>query len=142
VALIDIFFRTVPATSELSFEFPAHGSSVAEARRRVRAHLQDQGCGDDTCDTAVLLVSELFTNALRHTASATIGCTVRTDRDQLRIEVQDEGRGADDLALGPAGSAEEDGRGLLMVDVLSAGWGFSADGRGQTVWCTLPNDRG
>ena len=141
MALIDIFFSTVPATSDLSFEFPAHGTSVAEARRRVRAHLQDQGCGDDTCDTAVLLVSELFTNALRHTASATIRCAVRTDRDQLRIEVQDEGRGAD-LIPGPVGSVEVDGRGLLMVDALSAGWGFSADGRGQTVWCTLPNDRG
>lgn len=140
MALIDIFFRPVPVTSDLSLEFPAHGTSVAEARRRVRTHLQDQGCGDDTCDTAVLLVSELFTNALRHTASATIGCAVRTDREQLRIEVQDEGRGAD-LTPGPAGSVEVDGRGLLMVDALAASWGVSADGRGQTVWCTLPNER-
>jgi anti-sigma regulatory factor (Ser/Thr protein kinase) len=139
VALIDIFFRTLPTTSDLDFEFPAHGTSVAEARRRVRAHLQDQGCGDDTCDTAVLLVSELFTNALRHTSSASIGCTVRTERKELRIEVRDAGS-VTDLVPGKVGSSKVDGRGLLMVDVLSAAWGVSADGRGQTVWCSIPND--
>src|SRR5882757_6081129 len=135
---MDIFFRTVPTASDLNVEFPAHATSVAQARRAVRAHLQDQGCGDDTCDTAVLLVSELFTNALRHTASATIVCAVRTDRDELRIEVQDEGRGAD-LVPGRAGSVEDDGRGLLMADALPASCRVSADRRRHTLWCTVPN---
>lgn len=136
-----MFHRAAPATPHLAFDLPAHHASVSTARHRVRSHLAYLGCRAETCETALLLVSELFTNALVHTASTTIGCTVRSYGPHLRIEVHDQGRGA---PLSPGFSAPDamGGRGLLIVQNLSAEWGVAAGIHGQTVWCDLRHAAG
>lgn len=58
-----------------AFRLPRHPASVGLARRRVRDHLADWGHGprDPALQDAVLLVSELATNVVRHGPSPRFG---------------------------------------------------------------------
>jgi anti-sigma regulatory factor (Ser/Thr protein kinase) len=100
-------------------------------------------------DTAVLLTSELVTNAVTHgspTAGTFVLLTIACDAAGLRVDVHD---GSDDLPvlstglldtdpLGSTGPAEaETGRGLLLVTTLSAEWGFYRTPAGKAVYFTL-----
>ena len=57
-----------PRRSEV-FGLPATPASVGQARENVREILDAWGAGRELCDDAVLVVSELVTNALTHTGS-------------------------------------------------------------------------
>jgi anti-sigma regulatory factor (Ser/Thr protein kinase) len=127
----------------MTLGLPACGSSVSQARHRVRSFLAAHGCGEDTCDTAVLLVSELATNTVRHTASPAIICTVWLDTERVRIAVEDSGNVLAGLTFRESDCEEVNGRGLLLVSELSVKWGVSTgrDGTGQVVWADLSNTR-
>ena len=89
-------------------------------------------------DVAVLLTSELVTNAVTH-GTLTVGTfvilTVGCDAAGLRVDVHD---GSNDLPVLDAASAEaETGRGLLLVTSLSAEWGFYRTSAGKAVYFTL-----
>ncbi|WP_323135497.1 ATP-binding protein [Streptomyces beihaiensis] len=113
----------------------------------TRAHLSRWGACDDTCDAAALVVSELVTNAIVHTASRRIHCELNELRDsageRVRIAVRDEGhvpgyvRPQSRVAPG-----EEYGRGLLLVAAVSSAWGAqeAGTGPGLLVWAELPRD--
>lgn len=128
-----------------AFHLPAIGASVAEARRRVLALLTEWGVGALTRDDAQLVISELFTNAVRHTDSEKVDCEVRIAGRRLRLEVGDQGSGparprARHLREALCGDAHaESGRGLLLVSVLAEEWGVRPGhrGRGHTVWAEL-----
>ncbi|MEU3755479.1 ATP-binding protein [Streptomyces olivoreticuli] len=126
-----------------AFHFPALNTSVAEARRRVAAQLREWGIDEVACDDAQLVVSELFTNAVRHTDSEKVGCQLRLSGAHLRIEVTDQGHAATEPRARCSGADEESGRGLLLVGVLSKAWGVRPDdsGRGRVVWADLPHGR-
>lgn len=117
----------------------AHPESVAGARRLTRAWLADWRQAGDALDAAVLIVSELVTNAVVHTASARVVCELRCDESRLRISVQDQGHqpGGPRLSLTAEG---EHGRGLLLVDSMSSAWGSHDAGNhsGRIVWAELP----
>jgi len=125
-----------------AFELPARTASVARARRLAEERLILWGCDPDIRDTVALVVSELVTNAVVHTASARVVCELREGEERLRIAVRDEG--------GPAGprirecGAEESGRGLILVDALCAAWGADRTGHGtaQIVWAELAHGMG
>ncbi|MFJ8660701.1 ATP-binding protein [Streptomyces sp. NPDC093795] len=125
-----------------AFELPALTASVARARRLAEERLILWGCGPDIRDTVSLVVSELLTNAVVHTASDRVICELREDEETLRIAVRDEG--------GPAGprirdcGEEERGRGLLIVDALCTAWGADRTGHGtaQIVWAELAHGMG
>lgn len=125
-----------------AFELPARTESVSRARRLAEERLILWGCDGDIRDTVALIVSELVTNAVVHTASARIVCELREGEDRLRIAVRDEG--------GPAGprmrdcGEEERGRGLILVDALCASWGADRTGHGtaQIVWAELAHGMG
>jgi anti-sigma regulatory factor (Ser/Thr protein kinase) len=94
-------------------------------------------------DVAVLLTSELVTNAVTHgtpTPGTFVLLTIVCDAVALRVEVHD---GSDDLpvldtGLLDAGPVEaETGRGLLLVTSLSAEWGFYRTPAGKAVYFTL-----
>lgn len=121
------------------FALSAHPESVAGARRLTRARLTAWRVGQDTMDAAVLIVSELVTNAVVHTASARVVCELEHSGARLRISVTDQGHQPDGPRLSPA-SEDEHGRGLLLVDSLSTAWGAheAADGSGRVVWAQLP----
>ncbi|MFC9592944.1 ATP-binding protein [Streptomyces sp. NPDC056944] len=125
-----------------AFELPALTASVARARRLAEERLILWGCGPDIRDTVALVVSELVTNAVVHTASDRVVCEIREGEETLRIAVRDEG--------GPAGprirdcGEEERGRGLLIVDALCTAWGADRTGHGtaQVVWAELAHGMG
>ncbi|MFF0427006.1 ATP-binding protein [Streptomyces sp. NPDC004520] len=125
-----------------AFELPALTSSVARARRLAEERLIIWGCDPGIRDTVALVVSELVTNAVVHTASDRVVCELREGEETLRIAVRDEG--------GPAGprirdcGEEERGRGLLIVDALCTAWGADRTGHGtaQIVWAELAHGMG
>lgn len=90
----------------------------------------------DHIDDAVVITSELVTNALTH-AGTTCEVSVSVDSASLRISVIDEGRGTPDLR--PAGHNEEYGRGRYLVAALTAAWGVeNIPDDGKLVWAELP----
>jgi anti-sigma regulatory factor (Ser/Thr protein kinase) len=121
------------------FRLPAVGSSVAEARRRVRTRLREWGVTDGVRDDTEMVVSELFTNAVRHTTSERITCGLSFTRGIVRVEVTDQGSFLTEPQQRAPGVDEEGGRGLLLVGALTASWGVHSGGagRGRTVWAEL-----
>lgn len=122
----------------LSFRLPAVDAAPAEARRRVRQQALRWRLPEETCDNAQLVVSELVTNALRHTASHMIGCELRMREGLLRVAIAGDGVGPSQT-LTRAGEEEENGRGLYLVCALAERWGVrpQATGRGHVVWAEL-----
>ncbi|MCM2426422.1 ATP-binding protein [Streptomyces sp. RKAG337] len=120
-------FRTFPGT-------PAH---VSTARRYVTQFLADPGYRH-VIDDAVLLVSELASNAILHTRSGDPlgGFTVELgfSADTVRIAVHDQGSREVPRVLHGNG---EGGRGLGLVEVLAADWGITGGPAGRTVWFAL-----
>lgn len=104
---------------------------------------------DDNTDDAVLLVSELVSNCVRHGVPPA-RLTLRLRSGRLRIAVGDAGAGRPRpvLSLVPQRGTvngvliNEQGRGLALVDELATTWGVSdhAAGQGKTVWCELRVD--
>jgi anti-sigma regulatory factor (Ser/Thr protein kinase) len=95
-------------------------------------------------ETAVLLVSELVTNSVRHSASGLPGrmvtVTVLSAGDVTRVQVTDmSGATVPALRPGVPGLAGG-GRGLHLVDALAARWGFEQDGGHTTTWFELQHD--
>ncbi|MFB7862964.1 ATP-binding protein [Streptomyces sp. NPDC056069] len=136
--------RTRPHTEvrRFAFELPARTDAVARARLLAEERLILWGCDAEIRDTVVLVVSELVTNAVVHTASTRFVCELREGEERLRISVRDEG--------GPAGprirdcGEEERGRGLILVDALCSAWGADRTGHGtaQIVWAELAHGTG
>jgi serine/threonine-protein kinase RsbW len=87
-------------------------------------------------ETAVLLVSELVTNAVRHTrGSEAITLELQATGTWLRIEVAD----ADPRWPQPRTPAGFDGSGygLMLVDSLAGKWGVRETATGKAVWAEL-----
>ena len=126
------------------FCLPALSTQVAEARRRLRTLLSEWDVDEDMCSDATLVLSELFTNAVRYSDSEKIVCGLRLTREALRLEVADEGGGTTEPCTREAASDEEGGRGLLLVGALSRKWGVHpcTDGRGRAVWAVLARRTG
>ena len=109
---------------------------VGRARTVVREQLHDWGLAK-LAPNAELLVSELVTNAVRHSHSRPV--ELRLVRgDTLLCEVDDDDH--DLPTLRSAGPEEEFGRGLRVVSALAREWGTSRTKAGKTVWfeLTLP----
>ncbi|MCP9943617.1 ATP-binding protein [Streptomyces somaliensis] len=127
-----------PDVRRFSFELPARAESVARARRLVMERLALWEVVGEVCDTAELVVSELFTNAVVHTGSGRVVCELRDRGECVRIAVHDEGWRVTGRRLRPAGR-EEFGRGLLLVDAMCSAWGThdARHGAGRVVWAEL-----
>ncbi|WP_285572133.1 MULTISPECIES: ATP-binding protein [unclassified Streptomyces] len=131
---------TVPRR-ECWFGLPALRTSVRSARDTVRDRLAAWKLPGDTCCDAVLLVSELTTNAVLHTGSGRFLCglTLSGDERRLRIELHDEGSTPIRPPDHRAGPGEENGRGLFLVSQLADRWGSARSTRaeGNVVWAEL-----
>jgi CheY-like chemotaxis protein len=109
--------------------------SVMRARRFVRETFAEWGISR-TVDDALIVVSELVTNAITHAESP---CQLRLSIDDasLRVEVFDEGIGTPDPR--PASTTAEHGRGLHLIAGLTAAWGIQQiPDDGKIVWAELP----
>ncbi|WP_369195321.1 SpoIIE family protein phosphatase [Streptomyces djakartensis] len=112
--------------------------AVMHARRFSARTLRSWGVVEEA-DTVLLVVSELVTNALVHTQGAVrVDLTLAADR--LRVTVSDSSPRA------PAKPVVVDwestgGRGLFLVEAVSAAWGSVPVGGGKQVWSELVVDR-
>ena len=109
-------------------------AAAGEARSQVRAVICAWGVPVDP-DVAVLLTSELVTNAIMREASGTVTLAISRSRDQLRVEVHDTSCFMPVLVDAPAGA--ETGRGLMLVGSLSDGWGSYRTPVGKAVYFML-----
>jgi anti-sigma regulatory factor (Ser/Thr protein kinase) len=109
-------------------------TSVRVARAFVQARCAAVGLSDERCDDALLLTSELVTNAVLHGRSD-VCIELGVDDDRLRIAVLDEN------SRHPVPVVEDpnalDGRGLALVDALSVRWGVEERPMGKAVWFEL-----
>lgn len=105
--------------------------AVREARGHVREICTQAGLSRDRCADAVLLASEVVTNALTHGRSDA-RVVVRPVPTGLRVEV------SDDNSRHPQAAPEDvdalDGRGMAILKRLSTTWGVRDDPFGKTVW--------
>lgn len=89
---------------------------------------------DDLRDTTLLLVSEVVTNALRHTHGEVMIELARSP-GFVRVNVSDENSMAPTQS--PADLLDESGRGIPLVSALSDRWGSAPRGAGKVVWFEL-----
>jgi anti-sigma regulatory factor (Ser/Thr protein kinase) len=109
-------------------------ASVRKARVFTGDVLADDGVEASIIEAALLLVSELVTNAVVH-ARGPICLTVHSGAHWVRIEVEDQGRGRP--ALRPTTRDQLEGRGLRMVDKLATDWGTERRATHKVVWCEI-----
>ncbi|WP_374986015.1 ATP-binding protein [Streptomyces fradiae] len=123
---------------------PGRPDSVRTARGAVRDTLRDWRLDPALGDLAVLLVSELVTNSVRH-AEGPVGLRLtrlpapqdtHTYRPALLVEVSDPV--PDPPRARPAGPDDEGGRGLQLVACSARRWGTRRGRTGKTVWFELP----
>jgi len=109
-------------------------AAAGEARRQVRAAISAWDIPVDP-EVAVLLTSELVTNAIAHELTGFVVLAITCSRDQLRVDVHDTSRSLPMLV--DAAVDAETGRGLMLVTTLSAEWGFYRTPAGKAVYFTL-----
>jgi anti-sigma regulatory factor (Ser/Thr protein kinase) len=109
-------------------------TAAAEARSQVRTAICTWDIPVDP-DIAVLLTSELVTNAVQHEPSETVTLSIRCCYGQLRVDVYDTARSMPAVVDAPAEA--ETGRGLMLVATLATKWGFYRTPAGKAVYFTL-----
>lgn len=133
-----------------SYQMPHTSSSVSETvratwallpvpaaigafRQFVRNTLWSWG-EEALVEDAVLVTSEMATNAISHARSAFFATLVRQG-DVVRLSIEDTGPGS----AAPRAAGEEDvsGRGLLIVEALADRWGVEERPSGKVVWVEL-----
>ncbi|MFD4795013.1 ATP-binding protein [Streptomyces anulatus] len=100
-------------------------------RRIARAGLEKWA--PHLTDTALLLLSELVTNAFQHGHGSAVGIRLYLGTRHFVIEVRG-GSSTGPISREPDPDAEH-GRGLILVDSLADAWGVSEDG--DTTWCAI-----
>ncbi|MEU3600647.1 ATP-binding protein [Streptomyces sp. NPDC006798] len=120
-----------PARGEV--RLPSRAESAATARRLTHSVIVRQwGLSGQIAEPAVLLVSELVGNAVRHTGAREFGLRMTRRPGWIRVEVRDPSRGLPCLL--PVQPLDVSGRGLFLVDRLSDRWGVDLLPRGKTTW--------
>jgi anti-sigma regulatory factor (Ser/Thr protein kinase) len=115
--------------------FPGKPDQVARVRGFVQLVLGPAPVADE----AVLLASELATNAIVHTASGhggTFAVTVKRYPSAVRVEVHDAGSDRVPRLCSRDHQAEE-GRGLGLVSLIADRWGHSREHNGRSVFFEL-----
>ncbi|MFJ9745028.1 PAS sensor protein [Streptomyces sp. WAC 01325] len=136
VALLMARLNGIEPEDVASWRIGLDPEEVGRARDVVREQLHDWGLAR-LADTAELLVSELVTNAVRHSHGHPV--ELRLVRgDTLLCEVDDDDHELPTLLS--AGPFDDAGRGLRVVSMLAREWGTSRTSAGKTVWfeLTLP----
>jgi anti-sigma regulatory factor (Ser/Thr protein kinase) len=124
----------VTRSRQLSLPVAAHAPRLA--RRATSEALLAWGIVH-VQETAALLVSELVTNAVRHTRTGSPIMVLRLEAalTTLRIEVQD----ADPRLPQPRRSAgmDESGFGFVLVEALACKWGLRDTPAGKAIWAEV-----
>ncbi|WP_221350688.1 ATP-binding protein [Streptomyces beigongshangae] len=120
---------------------PAQPSRASGVRRMVAGQLAHCPLSEELLDNAVLATDELFANAVRHGSRGpadTVTISVEYTGHGVRVTIAD--RSTELPRHCTAGTAEESGRGLAIVAVLTDDWGVlppEPGERGKRVWFSL-----
>jgi anti-sigma regulatory factor (Ser/Thr protein kinase) len=110
--------------------FPATPETASDARRWLTEML---GATHPACDDAVLLLSEAFTNSVRHSRGETITVLVFVTKSVVRVKVIDQG--GDTLPHYVDDPYGEGGRGIPIMQELAQDCGFEVLPSGRLmVW--------
>jgi anti-sigma regulatory factor (Ser/Thr protein kinase) len=120
-----------------TWNIPRRAESVSETRHHVEALLTAWNRPAETVDAAMLLVTELVTNAVQHTDTTTIICTISLHADTVTLSVTDTGTTHHTPVPQQPDDAKESGRGLLIVSALATDWGTHLTPDTRQVWATL-----
>lgn len=119
---------------------PYAPQSAADVRHRLTEQMRAAGLAPVVVDDALLVVSELVGNALRHARPRPDGSILvgwRLGGRGLTIEVTDGGSpSAPEVRTAQAWATS--GRGLAIVQALTSTWGVRPGAPGTTVWAELP----
>ncbi|MFJ4468627.1 ATP-binding protein [Streptomyces sp. NPDC089424] len=129
----------LPAHRAHTFVLPATPESAGVARRAVRRTLTSWHIHADDVDNAVLVTSELVTNAVTHSGSERIVCRLHLVGRRLRVEVEDQNLGSTLPASRQACPDDQNGRGLVLVEAVCDDWGVgpAPNRTGRVVWADL-----
>ena len=123
-------WRVVASTTLGSRTFASQLESVREARSFIRDCLRDTTAD---VDNAVLLASELATNAVIH-ANSGYQIDIRRSTASIRVELLNDEPEILPMLTEPT---EDGGRGLRLVEALASSWGMESDSDHKMVWFEL-----
>lgn len=116
---------------------PPDPLSVREARELVRSACWDWDVGEDACEDAAFVISELVSTVFDHPHTP---CLVRISRGggRLRIEVEDFNAPTVPRLLPLDMTRRSRRHGLRVVDGLTESWGMTRRAGGRCVWAVVP----
>jgi anti-sigma regulatory factor (Ser/Thr protein kinase) len=126
---------------QLEVHLAATTAAAGQARSALRAWLQSHEATADGIDVALIVVSELVTNSVRHAAAADaeLHLSARVLDDALRVQVRDGGTRGTVAPRTPQPSGDRiGGFGLQLVAAVALAWGVERDHEGTHVWAQLP----
>ncbi|MGW6455846.1 ATP-binding protein [Streptomyces sp. NPDC055078] len=133
--------QQVPTSSSMAV--PHGPAGVGEARHRMCEQLRRSGVPESVVDDAVLILSELLSNACRHgrplghaeMGEGNVRAAWRVDgTGGLTVEVTDGGGPTRPVPATPSVTARG-GRGLTIISALAKDWGVRDSAAGEvTVW--------
>jgi anti-sigma regulatory factor (Ser/Thr protein kinase) len=111
-------------------------SDLRNGRTQARKVCVDSHVGEDRAEAAVLILSELVGNAVRH-GLPPVRFETSLDRDDVLVTVDDGASLLPPQRALAAGAADESGRGLSLVSALSRSWGWAPTAGGKQVWARV-----
>src|SRR5829696_3319331 len=130
IPVADVSMEAHPVPAKVATRLPCEPASVTEARQVLEP--LEPAVDEETIRTLKLLVTELVSNSVRHSASASheeIELSVAASPESVRVEVADSGPGFEPRPR-EQGQDEDSGWGLHLVDHLSDRLGHTRAGGG------------
>ncbi|MEU2609255.1 ATP-binding protein [Streptomyces albus] len=116
--------------------WPSEPRTARRSRELVKAALGAWGFDGEFIDQAVLVTSELVTNAILHSGCRLLRVTVERPGPRLvRISVEDTSRSKPVRRKAEPG--DEQGRGLLLVSASAVNWDIELRDSGKTVFAEM-----
>ncbi|MFF4903199.1 SpoIIE family protein phosphatase [Streptomyces sp. NPDC001068] len=121
--------HSLSPTQVASWTLPNDRTAIPNARHMATRQLAEWGL-ESLQDPTQLIVSELVTNAVRHSTDP-IGLRL-IHHETLTCEVSD--TDANSPRLRHARTTDENGRGLFLITQLSRRWGARTEPGGKVIW--------
>ncbi len=124
-----------PADHEVTI--PSRSDAARTVRRLTRLVVIHQwGLSPQLSEVAVLLASELVSNAVLHTGASRFGLRITRTRGRIKVELRDPSRGLPCM-LPVQAHRHQAAAVLFLVDKLSDRWGADLLPIGKYVWFEL-----